>query len=55
VTDLVATSREQYPTDQRYGGNRSIILMPSPNQRRATAWALALTFHLNRRKAARSK
>ena len=56
-TDLVATFRERYP-ELRYGGNRSIILnahdeLPEAALRHCVA--LALTYHLNRRKAARAK
>jgi hypothetical protein len=57
-TDLVATFRELYPTELSYDGNRSIILnaedaIPEPALRHCVA--LALTYHLNRRKAARTK
>jgi hypothetical protein len=57
-TDLVETFRELYPTELSYGGNRSIILntedaIPEPALRHCVA--LALTYHLNRRKAARTK
>ena len=56
-TDLVATFRELYP-ELRYGGNRSIVLnaqddLPEPPLRHCVA--LALTYHLNRRRAARVK
>jgi hypothetical protein len=56
-TDLIATFRELYPTELRYGGNRSILLdaeedMPQTALRHCVA--LALTYHL-RRKAARKK
>jgi hypothetical protein len=56
-TDLVETFRELYPTQLRYGGNRSILLnakedIPGPELRHCVA--LALTYHL-RRKAARKK
>lgn len=52
-TDLVATFRELYPTELSYGGNRSIILqakdkIPVPALRHCVA--LALTYHLNKRK-----
>ena len=55
-TDLVATFRELYPTEFTYGGNRSILFnakdsIPEPALRHCIA--LALTYHLNRRKAAR--
>jgi hypothetical protein len=54
-TDLVATFRELYPTELSYGGNRSILLnardaIPEPALRHCVA--LALTYHLNKRKAA---
>ena len=53
-TDLVATFRELYPRELRYGGNRSILLdateaLPEPALRHCVA--LALTYHLNKRKA----
>jgi hypothetical protein len=55
-TDLVETFRELYPTELSYGGNRSILLnaadqLPEPALRHCVA--LALTYHLNKRKAAR--
>jgi hypothetical protein len=54
--DLVATFRDLYPTEFTYGGNRSILLnardrIPEPALRHCIA--LALTYHLNRRKAVR--
>jgi hypothetical protein len=57
-TDLVGTFRELYPTELSYGGNRSILLdgeddIPEPALRHCVA--LALTYHLNRHKAARAK
>jgi hypothetical protein len=57
-TDLVATFRELYPTELSYGGNRSILLnaeddIPEPALRHCVA--LALTYHLNKRRAARAK
>ena len=56
-TDLVETFRELYP-ELSYGGNRSILLNASdeisePALRHCVA--LALTYHLNKRKAARGK
>src|SRR3981189_1660667 len=56
-TDLVETFRELYPTEMRYGGNRSILLnaeddLPEPALRHCLA--LALTYHLTKRKAARA-
>ena len=54
-TDLVETFRQLYPTEFTYGGNRSILLnakdtIPEPALRYCIA--LALTYHLNKRKAA---
>src|SRR6266852_4558302 len=56
-TDLVETFRELYP-ELSYGGNRSILLnaqdaLPEPALRHCVA--LALTYHLNKRKTARAK
>jgi Domain of unknown function (DU1801) len=53
-TDLVETFRELYPREFSYGGNRSILLnaqddLPEPALRHCVA--LALTYHLNKRKA----
>jgi hypothetical protein len=55
-TDLVETFRELYPTEFTYVGNRCIVLsvtdaVPEPALRHCVA--LALTYHLTRRKAAR--
>ena len=55
-TDLVETFRELYPTQLRYGGNRSILLdtqddIPEALLRHCVA--LALTYHLAKRKSAR--
>src|SRR5712672_3708312 len=55
-TDLVATFRELYPEEFNFGGNRSILLnaedeISEPAIRHCLA--LALTYHLNKRKAAR--
>jgi hypothetical protein len=57
-TDLVETFRELYPTEFTYGGNRSILLnakdkIPEPALRHCIA--LALTYHLNKRKVAAKK
>jgi Domain of unknown function (DU1801) len=57
-TDLVETFRQLYPTELSYGGNRSIILnadeaIPEPVLRHCVA--LALTYHLNKRKPARAR
>jgi Domain of unknown function (DU1801) len=56
-TDLVATFRELYP-ELSYGGNRSILLdaadqLPETALRHCVG--LALTYHLNKRKAARAR
>ena len=55
-TDLVETFRELYPTQLRFGGNRSILLDATDELPRAElrhCVALALTYHLNKRKSAR--
>ena len=55
-TDLVETFRELYPTEFNYAGNRSILLDASdeiPQAALRHCVALALTYHLNRRKTAR--
>jgi hypothetical protein len=57
-TNLVETFRELYPAELRYGGNRSIILnaddeVPEPALRHCVA--LALTYHLNKRKSVRAR
>ena len=55
-TDLVETFRELYP-DLRYGGNRSIVLDAAdklPDAALRHCVALALTYHLRKRKAARA-
>jgi hypothetical protein len=56
-TDLVATFRELYP-ELSYGGNRSILLDAAdqfPKTALRHCVALALTYHLNKRKAARAR
>jgi hypothetical protein len=55
-SNLVETFRELYPDEFSFGGNRCIILdadddVPEPALRHCVA--LALTYHLNRRKPAR--
>jgi hypothetical protein len=55
-TDLVATFRDIYPKQLAYGGNRSVIFnaddeMPEEPLRHCVA--LALTYHLNKRKSPR--
>ena len=57
-TALVGTFRELYPTELNFGGNRSILLdagekLPEPALRHCVA--LAMTYHLNKRKAARDR
>jgi hypothetical protein len=57
-TNLVETFRELYPTELSYSGNRAIILnaddaVPEPALRHCVA--LALTYHLNKRKGVRTK
>jgi hypothetical protein len=55
-TDLVETFRELYPSEFSYEGNRCIVLdaaekLPEPALRHCVA--LALTYHLKKRKAAK--
>ena len=53
-TDLVATFRELYPDQWSYGGNRCILLSVEDNVDEAAlrhCIALALTYHLNKRRA----
>jgi hypothetical protein len=55
-TGLVDSFRELYPTELRFGGNRCILLDAADELPRAElrhCVALALTYHLNKRKAAR--
>jgi hypothetical protein len=55
-TDLVETFREMYPTEMRYGGNRSILLNAGeavPEAALRHCVALALTYHLRKRGAGR--
>ena len=55
-TDLVATFRELYPTELTYGGNRSVIFNAGddlPEEVLRHCVALALTYHLNKRKQSR--
>ena len=57
-TNLVETFRELYPDEFDYGGNRCIILDAADDVPEAAlrhCVALALTYHLNRRKPARAK
>ena len=56
-TDLVATFRERYP-ELSYSGNRAILLDATrklPEAKLRHCIALALTYHLRKRKAARAK
>ncbi len=55
-TDLVETFRELYPREFSYGGNRSILLNAQdevPESALRHCVALALTYHLTKRKPAR--
>jgi hypothetical protein len=55
-TDLVATFREIYPKELTYGGNRSIVFNADddvPEEALRHCVALALTYHLNKRKQSR--
>ncbi len=55
-TNLVETFRELYPKEFSYGRNRSILLNAKgevPEAALRHCVALALTNHLNKRKAAR--
>jgi hypothetical protein len=55
-TDLVATFREIYPTELTYGGNRSVVFNANdavPEEALRHCVALALTYHLNKRKSPR--
>ena len=57
-TELVQSFRELYPTELNYGGNRSILLEAADNLPEAAlrhVVALALTYHLNKRRVARGK
>jgi hypothetical protein len=57
-TDLVETFRELYPRELSFGGNRSILLNAQdeiPEAALRHCVALALTYHLNKRKSARAK
>jgi Domain of unknown function (DU1801) len=54
-TDLVATFRELYPDEFRYGGNRCMLFNAAdaiPERPLRHCLALALTYHLNKRKRA---
>ena len=52
TTNLVETFREKYPTEFRYGGNRSIIFKEDdeiPVKELSDCIALALTYHLRKK------
>lgn len=56
-TDLVATFRELYPDEMTYVGNRSIVFRTTdaiPELPLRHRIGLALTYHLNKRKASRA-
>jgi hypothetical protein len=58
TTNLVATFREKYPTEFRYGGNRSIIFNEDdeiPTKELSDCIALALTYHLRKKSRKRKK
>jgi hypothetical protein len=57
-TDLVETFRQLYPTELSFVGNRSILLEAGDELPQAAlrhCIALALTYHLNKRRAPRGK
>jgi hypothetical protein len=57
-TDLVAIFRELYPKELSFAGNRAIVFNADdaiPEAALRHCVALALTYHLNRRKPARAK
>jgi hypothetical protein len=57
-TNLVATFREIYPTELRYGGNRCILLdakQAVPEAALRHCLALALTYHLRKREASNTR
>lgn len=52
TTNLVTTFKERYPTEFKYGGNRSIIFDEDdeiPIKELKDCIALALTYHLNKK------
>ena len=58
TTNLVETFREKYPTEFRYGGNRSIIFNEDdeiPVKELSDCIALALTYHLRKKSRRRRK
>lgn len=53
-TDLVATFRELYPTEMKYGGNRSILFEATariPDKALRHCIGLALTYHARKARA----
>ncbi len=58
TTNLVETFKEKYPTQFKYGGNRSIIFTEDdeiPVQELKECIALALTYHLRKKSKKRKK
>lgn len=58
TTNLVETFKEKYPTQFKYGGNRSIIFNEDdeiPVQELKDCIALALTYHLRKKSRKRKK
>jgi len=58
TTNLVETFREKYPTEFRYGGNRSIIFNEDdeiPVKELSDCIGLALTYHLRKKSRKRKK
>ena len=58
TTNLVETFREKYPTEFKFGGNRSIIFNEEdeiPVKELSDCIALALTYHLNKKSKKRQK
>ena len=58
TTNLVETFREKYPTEFRYGGNRSILFNEDdeiPVKELRDCIALALTYHLRKKSRKRKK
>jgi hypothetical protein len=58
TTNLVETFREKYPTEFRYGGNRSIIFNEDDEisaKELSDCIALALTYHLRKKKKSRKR
>lgn len=58
TTNLVETFREKYPTEFKYGGNRSIIFNEAdevPVEKLKDCIAMALTYHLRKKAKKRKK